>query len=100
MQTTSTNSQAFAQAIEVHTHARNGHIEFELPPGYPELANASLVLLITPQPTGSTPVGHTDWDKLAAAYAAFEGHDPYPTITDAVEWQRQLRADDERELIR
>ena len=90
--------QIVTQPLEIHTRAQNGRIEFELPAGYPELANAQFLVLIVPEP--SKPVGRTDWDKLAAAYAAFEGHDPYPTISDPAAWQRQLRADDERELMR
>lgn len=89
-----------SQTLEIHAHAQNGRVEFQLPSDYPELANARLVLLVSAEPAASTPVGRTDWDKLAAAYAAFEGHDPYPTITDPAAWQRQLRADDERELDR
>lgn len=85
-------------AAEFEATAENGIIR--LPAEYPELANARLLVLVAVEPQASTPVGRTDWAKLAAAYADFEGHDPYPAITDAAEWQRQLRADDERELDR
>ena len=78
------------ELLEIHTRAQNGRISFDIPAGYPELANAEVLLLISPEPVASTPVGRTDWERLAAAYADFAGHDPYPTITDPVTWQREL----------
>lgn len=89
-----------ADLIEIHARAENGRVSFELPSDHPELANAPLRLIVSPVPAASTPVGQTDWKKLAAAYADFAGHDPYPDITDPVAWQRQLRAEDEREFDR
>lgn len=86
--------------LEIHTRAENGRVSFDLPADHPELANAELRLIISPEPVASRPVGRTDWDRLAAAYADFAGHDPYPDITDPVAWQRQLRADDERDISR
>lgn len=84
-------------AVQIHTRAINGHVSFDLPAEYAALANAHLLVLLVPEPVASAPVGRTDWDAL---HRAFEGHDPYPTITDAVTWQRQLRATDEREFDR
>jgi len=88
------------EVIEIHTQAENGHVSFDLPAGHEALANARLRIVLQPEPTASVPIGHTGWDALARAYEALEGHDPYPTITDAVTWQRELRANDEREFDR
>ncbi len=92
------------EAVQIHTRATNGRITIDLPAEHAALANANLLVLLLPEPAvvgqeaARPQFPPTDWDALQRAYKAFEGHDPYPTITDAVAWQRELRGEWERDL--
>lgn len=94
-------------AVQIHTQATNGRITIDLPAEHAALANAKLLVLLVPEPTvpagpaeapARPPYPPTDWDAIQRAYEAFEGHDPYPTITDPVAWQREIRAEWDRDL--
>ena len=91
-------------AVQIHAQANDGLITIKLSPEHAALANAKFLVLLVPDVTESAELPPTqkypatDWDALARAYEAFEGHDPYPTITDAVAWQREIRGDWDRDL--
>ena len=93
------------EAVQIHTRAENGRITIDLPAEHAALANAQLLVLLVAepelatQPTDTLPqFPATDWDAVQRAYEAFEGHDPYPTITDPVAWQREIRGEWDRDL--
>lgn len=90
-------------AVQIHTQAADGLITIKLSPEHSALANAKFLVLLVPEATETveSPSAQrhpgTDWDALQRAYEAFEGHDPYPTITDAVAWQREIRSEWDRD---
>lgn len=86
-------------AIQLHARAENGKILIDLPIEHLSLANAEFLVLLVPDdaPIAAPRFKPTDWNALQRAYEAFEGHDPYPTITDPVAWQREVRGEWDRD---
>ncbi|WP_375416377.1 hypothetical protein [uncultured Hymenobacter sp.] len=88
------------EAIQLHARAEAGKISVDLPAEHLNLANAEFLVLLVPYvpaPTPPTRFKPTDWEALRKAYEAFEGHDPYPTVTDPVAWQREIRGEWDRD---
>ncbi len=91
------------EVIEIHTQAENGHVSFDLPAGHEALVNARLRVLVAAEdslPASSKPVGTTDWAALEAIMTEVVKLNPYRDITDPVQWQRELRANDEKHYDR
>ena len=89
-------------AVQLHARAEDGRILIDLPREHLALANAEFLVLLVPDAAAvlsSAPVAFrpTDWDAPQRAYEVFEGHDLYPTITDPVAWQRELRGEWDRD---
>lgn len=93
-------------AAEFETRAENGLIR--LPAGYPELANASLRVLVLsspPDPADAADATATAQaqrqarlERLRATQAKLVQANPFRDITDPVRWQRELRDEEPRSL--
>ena len=85
-------------AAQFETQAQNGLIR--LPAGYPELANATLrVLVLSAAPTkieadtAAQAQRLAKREKLLAAFEHLKEINPFRTIADPIEWQREQRED-------
>lgn len=90
-------------AAEFKATAENGLIR--LPAEYPELANASLrVLVLSAEPTKeqAEAAALAQWQarlaRLRATQTKLVELNPFRDITDPVQWQRELRDEWERPL--
>jgi hypothetical protein len=90
-------------AAQFETTAENGIIR--LPADYPELANASLrVLVLSAEPSKAQAEAADNTrhqarlERLRATQAKLVAANPFRTIADPAQWQRDLRAEDERAL--
>ncbi|RZK29528.1 MAG: hypothetical protein EOO57_19210 [Hymenobacter sp.] len=99
---TSSQAQVF-WAAQFETTAENGIIR--LPADYPELANASLrVLVLSSEPSKAQAEAadrarrQARVERLRAAQAKLVAANPFRSIADPVQWQRDLRNEEERPL--
>lgn len=90
-------------AAQFETTAENGIIR--LPADYPELANAPLRVLILSSEPSKAQAEATDQtrrqarlERLRATQAKLVAANPFRSIADPVQWQRDLRDEDERPL--
>lgn len=88
--------------LEIHTRAENGRIAFDLPASHEALANAHLLVVLTPEP--ETPAAPLEAERLAkharliAAFDELQKVSAFREIADPVQWQRDLRDEWERPL--
>lgn len=90
-------------AAQFETTAENGIIR--LPADYPELANAPLrVLVLSAEPTKAQAEAadkarhQARLARLRATQAKLVAANPFRSIADPVQWQRDLRDEEERPL--
>lgn len=91
-------------AAQIHTRATNGFVAFRLPDEYAAFANAELLITVVPEPSQAQASvamqneRQARLERLQATQAKLVALNPFRTISDPVQWQRELRDEWERPL--